>query len=252
MGVRGNAIGSVLALVLGFIIYIIAISKEDIFKLKYKTNFRTIKEIVKASLPLMGQEVLEATVVVIGINSILSRVGIVEVSVYNLLLSIVGISLMPMYSYSQTSLTMISESIGAGDKKEIEKTPKTCLWLAVAIYLFVSFIIMIFMGSLAKFITSDETLINAAINYLPVAISISIFYIPATVYKYTLQGMGAEGWVFVASTIVNLIGIGLIFVLASIVKLGLNGIYIGLGMNYVLLICTYYYKYIGQLRDNDL
>lgn len=243
MGARGNAVGSVLALILGCVIYIIAISKEEIFKLKYTINLKVIKDIAKVSLPLMGQEVLEASVIVIAINAILARVGIVEVSVYNLLLSIVGISLMPMYAYSQTSLTMISESIGAGDKKGTKKIPKACLWLALAIYSCVSLIIMIFIRSLAKLITSDVALVNAAINYLPVAISISIFYIPATVYKYTLQGMGAEGWVFIASTLVNLVGIGLIFTLSSIMQLGLNGIYLGLGLNYVMLIIIYFYKY---------
>lgn len=243
MGARGNAIGSVLALVLGCKIYILAISKDKICRLKYRISFRSIKSIAKVSLPLMGQEVLEATVIVISINSILSRVGITEVSLYNLLFSIVGISLMPMYAYSQTSLTLISEGIGAGDEKGIRKIPKACTWLALAIYSGISIIIMMLIRNIAGVITNDVVLISGATRFLPLAIGISAIYIPATVLKYTLQGMGKEGWVFITSTIVNLGGIGAIFILAGIGKLGLNGIYFGLGLNYVMLIICYFYKY---------
>lgn len=92
-------------------------------------------------------------------------------------------------------------------------------------------------------ITNNKDLINAGISYLPIAVVISIFYIPATVYKYSLQGMGDEKWVFMSSSLVNSLGIGLVFLLANAMGLRLYGVYIGLGINYLCLFYTFYLRY---------
>jgi putative MATE family efflux protein len=235
LGVRGNAIGSVLALCLGVIVYLIAAGKDTHIKMADFKPLRVLKDIIRVSVPIMGQEVLESTVFVLIINSILARIGIIEVSVYTLLLAIVNIALMPMYSYSQTSLTLISENIGAGDKGNVIMIPRVCLCLAVMFYGVISLFILILNKDMARIITNERELIYASMSYLPAAIFSGAFNIPSTIYKYSLQGIGDEKSVFVMSVFINFLGVGLILILGLALRWKLNGVYMGMLLNYLIL-----------------
>ena len=70
--------------------------------------------------------------------------GMLEVSIYNLLFSIINIALRPMYAYSHASLNIISEDIGAKNTIEIDKTIKSCVFRAIGFYLVICIVILIF------------------------------------------------------------------------------------------------------------
>ncbi len=250
MGIKGNAIGSILALVLNILIYLIAIRHDKLFQKPSTGIFEAVKETVKVSLPLMGQEILESTLLIIAINSILSRIGILEVSIYNLLLTIVSIASMPMYSYSQASLTIISENLGAKNYKNIKDTPKVCLLFAVLFYLILSIVFLLFKNYIPTVITNDMELITASIIYMPVVFLVNIFYIPSTVYKYSLQGIEDEKWVFLSSIVINFTGLFLIFLFSEALNFKLYGVYLGMTLNYILLSISFYFRYGNMVKSN--
>jgi len=146
-------------------------------------------------MPLIGQEILESTLLIIIINSILSRIGILEVSVYNILYLIISIALMPMYSYSQTSLTFVNESIGLSDKTSLNKTPKTCKVFALLLYFMIAIITYTLNHWIFRIITNDLTLIKTSSIYISLALIVNIINVPNIVYKYSLQGISYERWV---------------------------------------------------------
>lgn len=250
MGIKGNAIGSILALVLNILIYLIAIRHDKLFQKPGAGIFKAVKETVKISLPLMGQEILESTLLIIAINSILSRIGILEVSIYNLLLTIVSIASMPMYSYSQASLTIISENLGAKSYKNVKETPTVCLLFAVLFYLILSIVFLLFKNYIPSVITNDIELIATSIIYMPVVFLTNIFYIPSTVYKYSLQGIEDEKWVFLSSIVINFTGLFLIFLFSEALNFKLYGVYLGMILNYILLSISFYFRYGKRIKAN--
>jgi putative MATE family efflux protein len=243
MGVTGAAIGSVVALFINIVIYILAIKNRNILKIEVKDCKSYIKQLVKKTIPLMGQEFLEGTLFSISIIAIISRIGVLEVASYTLLFNIINILLMPMYAYSSASLNLVSECSVSKSKNEMKKIPKLCFMMSVLFYIISSLIIILFKRTLLGFMTNDISVINFSSNYLILAISIQAFNLAHSIYKYSLQGINDEKWVFIVSLVINLVSMAGIVLLVFIFKMNFSGVYVGIGINYLLLSLLFYYKY---------
>ncbi|MGH4122379.1 MAG: MATE family efflux transporter [Clostridium sp.] len=254
MGVKGAGIASVLALTINLCIYIIVIRKNLTLKFTSeickKRIIQNIKTLIKVSLPLMGQEVFESTLIVVCINAILTRIGVLELSVYTLLFSLVSIILMPMYSYAQTSLTMVSEYLGKRDLEKTKSIPKLCLGLSLMFCIAIAVIFLFSKNHMIRIITVDVRLVEACGIYFVYAILSNIFDVPNNIYKYSLQGMGDGAWVFLNSSTINIIGIVLIFVFSIVLKLELYGVYLGVFINLFILSLFNYVRYNTILKKS--
>ncbi|KEH92221.1 MATE family efflux transporter [Clostridium novyi] len=241
MGMIGNAIGSILALVLNLIIYVVVIMKVKIGALRKANIFANFKDTIKISIPLMGQEFLESTLIVCVVNSILSHIGTLEVAVYNLLFVIINIALMPMYGYAQAALTIISESINNKRKEKLKISTK-CIILAEIFYILIAMVMIIFRYKIPCIITNNKKLITTSIKYILLVIISNLLYIPGTVFKYSLQAIGKEKWVFRISIIINFIEVGIILLFVWFFKWGLYGVYAGMMLGYITLTVILFLK----------
>ena len=79
LGIVGNAIGSVLSLILGILFYIIITKKYKLISKTKVSILKNSKEILKVSTHIMLQEFVESTIVVCMMNYILSQIGMLEV-----------------------------------------------------------------------------------------------------------------------------------------------------------------------------
>lgn len=247
MGVRGAGIASVISLVLNIMIYISIIYIKRLVIIKDILSFNKMMKkgiiLLKNSLALMGQEILESTILVICINAILSRIGVLELSIYTLLSSVVSIVLMPMYSYASTALTLVSKNYG---KKQFEKMfiiPKYSLKLAMIYCISIAIILIIFKEYIVMLITNDYNLISYSLQYFIIALCSCLFNIPNNIYKYSLQGIGDDKWVLLNAAVINVIGIGLILFLSTILEMGIYGVYIGIAFNYIILSFSNNYRF---------
>lgn len=235
LGIVGNAIGSVMSLILGVVIYIIIIKKHNLISKTKISIFKNSKEILRVSTPIILQEFVESTIVVFMMNYILSQIGMLEVSIYNLLFSIINIALMPMYAYSNASLNIISEDIGAKNTIEIDKTIKSCIFRAIGFYLAISIIILIFKKQIPMLITNNADLIINSSKYMFIIVVANIMNIPSCILKFSIQALGKENIVFIYSSITSIFSTLLIYILVCILNGGLNSVYIGLMINYLTL-----------------
>lgn len=243
LGIAGNAIGSVMALVLGIVFYIVIIKKDNLIS-KTKINiFKNAKEILKISTPLILQELVESTIIVFMMNYILSQIGLMEVSIYNLLFSVINIALMPMYAYSQAALNIVSEGIGANNTSEINTTVKACIKRALAFYLVICMIILAFENYIPRIITNDIDLILNSPKYMFIVVIANVMNIPSCVLKYSIQALGGEKFVFIGSTIVSILSTLLIYIFVYIFDYRLNSVYIGLIINYLVLSVIFLKKF---------
>ena len=248
LGIVGNAIGSVMSLVLCIAFYVIIIKKYNLIS-KTKVNiFKNAKEILNISTPMILQEIVESTIVVFMMNYILSQIGLLEVSIYNLLFSIINIALMPMYAYSQASLNIISEGIVAKNTIEVSKTIKICIKRSIAFYIVICMLILVFKDYIPRIITNDIDLIINSSKYMFIIVIANIMNIPSGILKCSIQALGKEKIVFIYSAIISILSTLLIYVFVCIFNYGLNSIYIGLMINYSIL-SMILFKEFNMLRQ---
>lgn len=233
LGIVGNAMGSILALVVNLIIYSMIIKKP---LLLIKINKKQIRESFKLSLPLMGQEFLEGTLMILVIGMLVARIGIVEVAVYHLLASLVEISFMPIYGYGQAVLTLISEGI-----EHHSKIVGLAIKQSFVFYSLIAGGLIIGSPLILKLIIEDVSVIQLAYRYLPLVIGITLLNVPSTIYKYGLQSIGKETDAFRVTCIGSILGILLIFI-AFLFDQNLVIVYLGLGLNYGYLLYRFNMK----------
>lgn len=233
LGIVGNAIGSVLALLVNVAIYFFVLKKRTRKKLKV-LNLENVKCSLKLSMPLMIQEFLESTVIVLIIGALVARIGLVEVAVYQLLTTLIEITLMPMYAYGQGVLTIIGEGI-----ENPSKILRQGIRRALVFYFILVIIFILYRDGLLGVITNQFMMIEMASRYLPFVCLISMLLIPMTLYKSKMQASGFEQRVIGDTLISYSIGLFIAFGL-SLIHPQLMSLYIGLGSSY--FICLFLFR----------
>ncbi|EHI96845.1 MATE efflux family protein [Clostridium sp. DL-VIII] len=245
LGSIGAATGTVASLLINVIIYYLLARKYVTLNFKVSNFIEECKNLITLSLPLMGQEVFQDLIFVCGINMIVSRIGIIELSTYTLLLNVINLLLMPMFAYSSTNMTLVSESLGKKDISNCNRITNLCLFMTLTIFLASFLFVAAFKNDIPALITSDSDLINSCNNYIIFAVGIQLFCILQTMYKFSLQSINLEKWVFKYSLGINIITV-ILFIILSF-KLKLYGIYIGFLINYIVLTVVFYKKYRKEI-----
>lgn len=202
MGSIGAALGTIIALTLNLAIYVFISSglvkiKFDIYNLAIK-----IKEILNFSISFIGQEFMEDIVFVIGVNAIISRMGVLELSTYTLILQIINVVLMPMFGYSMANLSLVSESYAREDIKNSLNISKYSSINLVLLYFIMFIVIFVFKNYIPNIITSDKELIESAKSYIPLGILIQLpnylinDCIQIQYSSYKLPNLGIEGHIY--------------------------------------------------------
>lgn len=241
LGAIGAAIGSIVALILNIILYhfnakkYVTLKKINIIKFK-----KYSRELINISLPLMTQEFFEEMMFIYGINMIITRIGTLQLSTYELLLTVLEFVLMPMFAYSSTIVTLISESNSLRDYKKCKKINNITIITVLSIY----FITVLFIITTGKFIpsliTDNEQLINSYFKFIFICLLVQIFNIISNIYKANLQSIGYEKWVLKISSIINVITLIIMALIGF--NVGLIAIYIIFGINYIILSLIYMNK----------
>ena len=249
LGMTGNAIGSVIALLVNLLIYAIVIKKEYLIKINKNKFIEIFKETKRISWPIMAQEFLESTLIITIMNSIISSIGLLQVSIYNMVNSIIQIVLMVMYAYGQTSLNFISEDLGKNDIENLKRIPKECEFMALVFYMVFGCIFIIYRRYLASLLSNDTILILEVIRYIPMVIVINIFNLINTILKYSLQAIGKSKWVFNISLLLNMILFIGVFISIRLIGNKIIFVYIGLFIYYVILSMVFKKKYYKSLEE---
>nr|WP_242845968.1 MATE family efflux transporter [Clostridium novyi] len=101
---------------------------------------------------------------------------------------------------------------------------------------------IIFRYKIPCIITNNKELITTSIKYILLVIISNLLYIPGTVFKYSLQAIGKEKWVFRISIIINFIEVGIILLFVWFFKWGLYGVYAGMMLGYITLTVILFLK----------
>lgn len=240
LGVSGAAWGSVIGLLAGIVVYIVAMSITDKKIMKLTFSIKSIIRMIKLYIPLLGQDIMESTVFIMIISGIVSRLGTYSMASYSLLESLGNIIILPVFAYSTSATTVAIQKKAAGDNIAVKSILKAAILLSLTLVSLMGIISIIFPERIMGFIVSDSQTIEISkrfVIYLVIAQIINIFY---QIYKSYLQGTDNERYVFKTSVIVSLLSLIWIYLLLSIA--GIGGLYIGLAIKYMILWLLYFIK----------
>lgn len=235
LGTLGAALGTILALVINLLIYACIIRKFVRFSFHIVNLKQKIQNILRYSLPFIGQEAMEDIIFVVGINSIVARIGVLELSAYNLISQIVNFFLMPMFGYATANTIFVGESYAQEKYKKIYKVTGYSI-VILMVWFALLFLLLHFFGTeIAGMITQSKAVKSLTVTVLPMALSAQLFNYYLNIGKSTLQCIGHEKWTLLVTFIINILTLVLIFVFGK----NLSYLYIIMGLGYLAISIIY-------------
>lgn len=249
LGAKGAAVGSVIGLLAGILVYIVKFYRCGHIKFKRAINKEITRKLINLYIPLLGQDIMEGTIFTIILTGIVSRLGVYEIASYNLAESVGSIMALPIYAFSTSAITLsIQKSFS--NKKDISKDIlNTAIILSLCMVLIIGISIYVFPNKILGLITSDENLILRVANIFILVVLVQVFNIFHQIYKNYLQGINNEGFVLKFTSFLSIISISWIILLSM--KFSLIGIYIGLCLNNLIFAVVYYFR-INRIESNFL
>lgn len=248
LGVEGAAISTVIAMLVNLLILVLAGRK--MLKIKwdgFKRYAITGRQQFVESVPLMGQELLEGSVFTLAINSIVARLGILELSSYLILQQILRILLVPANMYSSAVLTLTSQNKSKGFVN-LKTIPKVGAGLSTIIYSVMAVMALFMSAILPRIITNDARVIAASSVLIPFMVLCNILMPVQTIFKNALIAIGESKYVLYVSAFISFLVIVTIALMVFQLNIKLEAIFIGSFVNCGSLFGIYYRRYIKTAK----
>ena len=211
LGTVGAATATMISVFINMLILLLA-ARKDIVYFFNKDYLQRIKELIKTSLPLAGEELLEGSIFVLMINAIISNIGINEIGAYLLAKNVLEIILISMYMYGSAELTLVGEKIGQHLYGEIKKIAFSGVLISFSIYVVLSIFVIIFKNDVPKMISNDKNLIGLASQIMIPMVIMNLFNPIQTIYKYVLQACSDGKYVLYITALINVIAFIIIMI----------------------------------------
>jgi putative MATE family efflux protein len=233
LGVMGAGIATGTSYLAGAIVYwFLMMRKKLIISPIYSTTIharkKTIKKMFNIGIPA-GLDMGMWTISSFFITPLILYFGTVGYSAYIIGLRAESIAYMPGVGFGVAATTLAGQYLGAKKPKLAKNAVLTATKLVMLIMGIMGIVIIIFPGQLARVFTSEAEVIDIAIIYL----ILMGFSEPALGAIFTLTGgMRGAGYTKVPM-VINFLGlivirIGLLYLLAFVMNLGLLGIWLGM------------------------
>jgi putative MATE family efflux protein len=238
MGVRGAALGTTSAYVVGATLYIILLLRKQ---LKLYISFRGFSpdtEIIKRVLDIGSPAALEQLAIQIGFlvyMIIITSFGTVSIAAHQIGLRIQSFAFMPGFGFAIAATALVGQNLGAKKPKEAEKSGWEACKLAIALMVCVGVITFVFARNIAGIFVTDEAVIDKAVIF----IRILAFGMPGIGTHFTiggaLRGAGDTKWPLYASA-AGLYGfrIPLALGLGFVIGMGVIGAWIAMVVEYTV------------------
>ena len=244
LGVKGAAIGSVIGLSGGILVYLIKFKADKEKMIKIKADKEVAKRIIKLYIPLLAQDIVEGTIFTMILTSFISRMSVINIATYNLLETIIGAVALPMFALSSSAITLALQKSFSKDRKDTLRIINTAISRSILMIVSLGNIILLFPRGTMAIISKDNLVIDKAERVLLFAIIAVILKTFTVVYKSFLQGINNESFVFKSTVIISFLSLFWIYALVRIY--GLRGIYIGIAINNMIFSIIYF----KRIRNN--
>ncbi|MHC5373026.1 MATE family efflux transporter [Enterococcus sp. LJL120] len=233
LGIVGAGLSEMIALLISVILYLLLVRKMLFAALKTKPT--EIKHILKRATPLMFQEILEGVLFIIVFEALISRIGVLALTTYSLLMQGINYAKMPTFMYSNSLFVFVSEAHGEKNNKKVQQNMLGALSLSVFFYVLIAGLLIAGYQPFGSLFTTDAQVVENFGRYVSLgclAIFTTVFY---ENIKATLVSLEKEKLVLLATTIVNGIAIIALILLSYLDLLSFSQALIIYGVNYFIL-----------------
>ncbi len=241
LGTAGAALGSVIGLSSGLLVYQIPYFKQKIRIKMKKEGYLTVgKKLFLLYPTLFGQEFLEGTLFSLILGAAVSRLKIEQMAVYNLLDSLISIISVFIYAYATSIQVYALQQKAAENVNLARKYLKCGSIFTVAVMFILCTVTFIFRIPVMYWLVTDSAAVSAASAMMLFAFLPIFPKVFCQIYMEYLQGINKDKYVFLCTAITTILtGIGVIIASGF---LGLQGIYFVITMKYLLLSILYIKK----------
>jgi putative MATE family efflux protein len=194
MGVSGAAMASAFAELGGclfltiYFLYKVDIKKYQLFK-PVKPKIEEISSILDIGSPIMLQSFISLSAWFI-FFSIIEHLGERELAISHIIRSVYMVIMMPVFSLSNTTGTLVSNLIGMKNNEAIFSLIKKITYLAFSINIIVLLFIYLFPYEIISIYTDKQQLIEESMDTLKV-ISIAMFFFSFAIIRFSaITGTG--------------------------------------------------------------
>ncbi|WP_265459362.1 MATE family efflux transporter [Enterococcus sp. HY326] len=251
LGIVGAGLSEMIALFVSVILYLLLVRKMLFAALKTKPT--EIKHILKRATPLMFQEILEGVLFIIVFEALISRIGVLALTTYSLLMQGINYAKMPTFMYSNSLFVFISEAHGEKNNKKVQQNMLGASSLSVFFYVLIAGLLIAGYQPFGSLFTTDAQVVENFGRYVSLgclAIFTTVFY---ENIKATLVSLEKEKLVLLATTIVNGIAIIALILLSYLDLLSFSQALIIYGVNYFILDGVFLLFYRNEItRDKSL
>ena len=210
MGVRGAAVGSLLAFAAAFVFMIGYIlgwygrnfrQEFGIFKIS-NIDVSAIQELAR----LAGPNALRGIMVIGGLlvfYAMVDKLDVVQVAVVNVVLNIQSISFMPGHGFGVAAATVISQNLGGKNPLRAEQAGYEALRLAMLFMGALGLVFLLVPEWVIRLFTTDSEVIGDAVFPLRLVGVVQTLDAAGMVFSSALEGAGNTRWVMAAEIAVN-------------------------------------------------
>jgi putative MATE family efflux protein len=233
LGVGGAALATVLSagIALMLAIWYIIIAKKSYLQINPREFIYTpqiIKNILKVGLPA-GTAQITLSIMVLGINLILSSFGDLAISAYGIGFRIDSMAILPMLGLASGVIPMVGYFRGSGDYVGARRVSRLALKISLIFGVVIGTLIFLLSGIFPHLFIDDPVVTSMATNYLRIVAFAYPFIGAFIVLSASFQGMG-RGMPSLVITLSRslLVVLPLSFFLAFYTELGVTGVWVGI------------------------
>jgi putative MATE family efflux protein len=256
MGIRGAAWGSSLGRLVGTLlgIFVILRGTADIrlyrHNITWKIDGSVIKSILKIGIPASLEQLVRQSSMII-YTSLVAGLGTAALAANAIAMNINSLSFMPGFGFGTAATTLVGQSLGAKQKDLADAYGKQTALITFFIMSAASVLMYIWIVPIVRLYTDDLEVIALASS----ALRIFVFFQPLLslfmVLAGALRGAGDTKWVLYITLMGNW-GFRLIasLIFAFVLDLGLNGFWLGMGVDLVLRSILISWRYRSKKWQN--
>ncbi len=253
MGVKGAALGTIIAQGGAFITAIIYLNKNnELIGLHLnKLNFdkKIFKESVRIGLPTGFQQTI-VSFGMIALFGIVNGFGTDVVAAYSIALRIESIPLMLAMSFAAAIAPFVGQNVGANQMHRVQTGYRATLLMTNAISLLISGLFIIAPRLIIQIFTTDQAVINIGTEYMYIVAPFYIIFSTMFILNGTLRGAGAT----LIPMFITLIALWAVRIPVSWVlseSIGRTGIWWGIPIGWsVGMVISYLYYKTGKWKKS--
>lgn len=257
MGVEGAAMGTALAAVVSGSLMLITLFKGNLnvkisLRDRYKFNTKINREMMNLAIPVALERTIHQSGQMV-VTGLATGLGNIAVAAHQLANTAESICFMPTFGFSVASTTMISQSVGAGDKSLAKTYAKLSIKYGILIMLISATLMFIFAPQLMSLFIKDEDVIALGATVLRIQafgeIGLAISNISSGIFK----GTGDTKWPFYIAVIgMWIVRIIPAIILINIFDFGLAGIWIPMALDWTVRAGISLYRFKNDRWLNNI